>query len=206
MNSRELYSARVLCVGLPDMSLKVVEHALTKAGIVQQISLDPSDAVQKIADLYFDFVIIDASSSAICDQLKTIAERYASIPILDITEFAGHHQIGAEIDKILIDEIGPNWKFFEAAFPDDPNVVASLRVELKKELEYFGEGFQLAFEKADKNALRDAIHRIEVVCEQLRLKALLRLFYYLRKVTAFEEAQYLKVHTRNLIENIASRL
>jgi hypothetical protein len=206
MNSREIYSARVLCVGLPDMSLKVVEHALTKTDSVAQISLDPSDAVQKIAGLYFDVVIIDASSSALCDQLKEITERYASIPILDITEFAGHHQIGAEIDRILIDEIGPNWKFFESAFPDDPNVVSSLRVELKKELEYFGEGFHHAFEKGDKAALRDAIHRIEVVCEQLRLKAFLRLFYYLRKIDIFREAEYLKVHTGKLIANITSRL
>ena len=201
MNTKE-YNARILCVAIPEALVLAAKSTMHTAEV--EYMSGGKDVATTLSEQYYDLVIMDSENKNIFIKNQS-GKKGIPVPVLNAKELSDDRFV-SEIEKTIVSGLLPDWSFFEATFPDDPKMLPLLKLEMKKEFLYFEDSILIAFKTKDSRMMHKAIHRVETVCEQLRLYAFLRLFYFLRQTNNFDEVISLEARTRQLVKVIMSDL
>lgn len=196
------YSPKILCVSLPGPQWIMVRSVLKKADLEHVMSRNDMDSM--LAQHYYDLVIMHSGCGESFIEHEMDNKKFR-VPVLNISE-SHMDRLPDDVEKVLTEEFSPDWSFFETSFPDDEQVMRLLKLEMKREFSHFEENIFTSFKNKDFKNLHKSIHRVQTVCEQLKLYPFLRLFYFCRQIEDFDKAgaleqrmtQMLTLFSRNL--------
>lgn len=199
----EEYEPHLLCVNLSESLIIKLTSFFSGASI--EFLHDPANINTLISRSFFDLAILKEGSDTSFVIGNEAMETSVTLPAISAA-LREPDQLVKEAKEIMESDLSPDWSFFEATFPDDPHVVQLLKSEMKREFAYFEETFLLAFDKKDSKAIRKAIHRVKVVCEQLKLNSFLRAFYFCRLLNDFENSEPIKRRMNHILHALYARL
>src|SRR5687767_8465729 len=117
-----------LCVALPDSVLIPVQTLFTNEGIEVHVAANQEEAVDKMNTRYYDVLIFHPLNRGY--DVNAGDGIHRRVPIFRLVESTDPELLRG-LHDILISSLSPDWSYFEQAFPDDPQIIPSLKIELK---------------------------------------------------------------------------